>query len=165
MNPYDNLMQALISNYYVNKYKPASDALKPYYEEQVRKVLKRGAPYSNEEIRLFAHMAGPDKNGHSLLDDGDWEDESVADAYAEHLQNYIYQYTPEAQQIDPRIDPSEEQIGIMAQDLEKVNPACVKEVNGVKTVDTQKLALMNAGAIADLARRLDTIEEILNGKE
>ena len=53
----------------------------------------------------------------------------------------------------------------MAQDIEKVNPACIKELeDGTKVVDTSRLALMNAGVIADLSRRMDEIEEALNGR-
>ena len=53
----------------------------------------------------------------------------------------------------------------MAQDIEKVNPACIKETeDGIKTVDTQRLAMMNAGVIADIIRRLDALEEKLGVK-
>ena len=69
-------------------------------------------------------------------------------------------YKPEATEIDPSIDPEEQHIGIIAQDIEKINPACIKETEeGVKTVDTGRLTLMNAGAIGDLARRLKALEE------
>lgn len=72
--------------------------------------------------------------------------------------SYVYNYKPEAVNVDPRIDPNEEHIGPMAQDIEQVNPACVKETSdGVKTVDTARLAMMNAGAIGDLARQLDEL--------
>ena len=51
----------------------------------------------------------------------------------------------------------------MAQDIEKVNPACIKETpEGVKTVDTARLAMMNAGAIGDLARQLQDLSAKLN---
>ena len=51
----------------------------------------------------------------------------------------------------------------MAQDLEKVNPATVVEdkETGYKEVDTGRLALMNAGAIAELAR---AVKELQNGR-
>ena len=85
-------------------------------------------------------------------------EESVLKGYAGFIRNYVYNYKPEATQIDSRIDPSEEHIGPMAQDIEKVNPACIKETpEGVKTVDTARLAMMNAGAIGDLARQLDEL--------
>jgi hypothetical protein len=42
----------------------------------------------------------------------------------------------------------------MAQEIEKVLPAAIIETDeGVKTVDTGRLALGNAGAIGDLARQ------------
>lgn len=133
-------------------------------EKHVHKLVARGGPYSPEELAFLMRMAGPDEAGHSYetWDDDENADDSVIDSYAEHLRNYLYTYKDEATQIDPRIDPNEEQIGIMAQDLEKVNPACVKETEeGVKVVDTNKLALMNAGAIADLAREVQELKEAL----
>ena len=75
----------------------------------------------------------------------------------------MYTYKPEATDIDPEIDPNEEHIGPMAQDIEKVNPACIKETpEGVKTVDTGRLAMMNAGAIGDIARQLRELTERLS---
>ena len=50
----------------------------------------------------------------------------------------------------------------MAQDIEMVNPACIKETpEGVKTVDTARLAMMNAGAIGDLARQMQDLVDKL----
>ena len=94
------------------------------------------------------------------VDEG-W-DNDVLQAYADHIRNYVYTYKPEATQIDSRIDPNQEHIGPMAQDIEQVNPACVKETpEGVKTVDTARLAMMNAGAIGDLARELRELSKRL----
>ena len=87
------------------------------------------------------------------------EDGSILGAYADNIKNYVYNYKPEATQIDPNIDPNQEHIGPMAQDIEQVNPACVKETpEGVKTVDTSRLAMMNAGAIGDLAREIQDLK-------
>ena len=87
------------------------------------------------------------------------EDGSILGAYANNIKNYVYNYKPEATQVDPNIDPNQEHIGPMAQDIEQVNPACVKETpEGVKTVDTSRLAMMNAGAIGDLAREIQEIK-------
>lgn len=99
-------------------------------------------------------------------EENDWDDEeSVLDGYAEYIKNYLYNYKTEAKGIDPSIDPNEDHIGPMAQDIEKVNPACVKETSeGVKTVDTGRLAMMNAGAIGELARQLKELKEVLNGR-
>ena len=53
----------------------------------------------------------------------------------------------------------------MAQDIEKVAPDCVKETSqGVKVVDGNRLALVNAGVIGDLARRLIELEDKINGR-
>ena len=95
------------------------------------------------------------------FNEADWEDDtdsSVLNAYADHIRNYVYTYKPEAVEVDPRIDPEQEHIGPMAQDIEQVNPACVKETaDGVKTVDSARLAMMNAGAIGELARQLNEL--------
>ena len=97
-------------------------------------------------------------------DDGWTED--ILKGYADHIKNYIYNYKPEAQSIDSRIDPNEEHIGPMAQDIEQVNPACVKEnEDGIKMVDASRLAMMNAGAIGDLARKLDGVLDRLDRLE
>ena len=87
------------------------------------------------------------------------EDGSILGAYADNIKNYVYNYKPEATQVDPNIDPNQEHIGPIAQDIEQVNPACVKETpEGVKTVDTSRLAMMNAGAIGDLAREIQDLK-------
>lgn len=131
-------------------------------EKHVIKLASRGAPFSDEEMMFLMRMAGPDEKGHSYKDEDEWDD-SVLNDYAEHLRNYLYTYKQEAKNIDPSIDPNEEHIGIMAQDLEQVNPACVRETpDGTKVVDTSRLALMNAGAIADLAREMKDIKELLS---
>lgn len=86
--------------------------------------------------------------------------EDKVDDYAKYIRNFLYNYKEEATAIDPSINPNEEHCGPMAQAIEKVNPACIKETeDGTKTVDTGRLALMNAGVIGDLARRLEAIEE------
>lgn len=125
--------------------------------KDVKSLRDRGAPFSMDEVALLSMAAGADSDGYTLNED-DTADKSVIDGYAKYLHNYLYNYKDEAAKIDNSIDPKQDQIGIMAQDLEKVNPACINTLsNGVKTVDTGRLALMNAGAIADLARRLDKI--------
>lgn len=102
---------------------------------------------------------------YDFFNDDDWNDDddgSVLKGYAEHIRNYLYTYKPEATEIDSSIDPDEEHIGPMAQDIEMVNPACVKETSeGVKTVDTARLAMMNAGAIGDLARQMQELTDKL----
>ena len=98
---------------------------------------------------------------HNNRDYDSWNDEdgSILGAYADNIKNYVYNYKPEATQVDPNIDPNQEHIGPMAQDIEQVNPACVKETpEGVKTVDTSRLAMMNAGAIGDLAREIQDLK-------
>lgn len=120
--------------------------------KDIKAIMSRGGPFKMDEVALLMTAAGDNTE-----DDSD--DETMMDKYAQNLHNYLYNYKEGTQNIDPSIDPAEEQIGIMAQDLEKVNPACIKETpEGVKTVDTGRLALMNAGVIADLVRRIEKLE-------
>lgn len=120
--------------------------------KDIKAIMSRGGPYKMDEVALLLTAGGDDS-----VDDSD--DDTMMSKYAQNLHNYLYNYKNGVQQIDPSIDPSEEQIGIMAQDLEKVNPACIKETpEGIKTVDTGRLALMNAGVIADIARRIEKLE-------
>lgn len=117
-----------------------------------------------EDIQLLSMLAGP-MDGHTASDEEEWDDD-ITEKYKRHLVNYLYKYKPEAKQVDPSIDPNENQIGIMAQDLEQVNPSCVRETeNGTKVVDTGKLALMNAGAIADVARQCEELKARLDKLE
>ena len=119
---------------------------------------------SSKDFDWLLHRIGKLKHNNREYDpfsEADWEDDtdsSVLNAYADHIRNYVYTYKPEAVEVDPRIDPEQEHIGPMAQDIEQVNPACVKETaDGVKTVDSARLAMMNAGAIGELARQLNEL--------
>lgn len=116
-------------------------------------ILNKGAPYNRREAEALAMAAGGED-----YDEG-WED-SVLDKYAEFVHNYEYTYNDEALKVDPTTDTEQVHIGPMAQDLEKVNPAVVIEdpASGYKTVDTGRLALMNAGAIAELKRELEALK-------
>lgn len=119
-----------------------------------------------QKLGKFKCGEGECERERDIFNDDDWDDvdDSVLDGYAEHIKNYVYNYKPEAQNVDPTIDPNQEHIGPMAQDIEQVNPACVNETpEGVKTVDTARLAMMNAGAIADLAREVQEIKQMLGG--
>ena len=96
----------------------------------------------------------------------DGDDSSVLKGYADNIRNYVYNYKPEAQEINPDNDPSVTHIGPMAQDIEKVNPACIsKDKNGFESVDTARVAMMNAGAIGDIARTLEDIQTRLKRLE
>lgn len=125
-------------------------------------ILRQGAPYTRGEIIALVEALGDMDTDHSFDRDGNaWKDDTL-DKYAEYIKNYKYTYKEEAKEIDPSIDTSIEHNGPMAQDIEKVNPAAVQtDDSGYKVVDTGRLALMNAGAIADLARE---IKELKNGR-
>lgn len=124
-------------------------------KELLEAVLETKQPFSRHTAALLEEVLG---NENGLLGD------DTLKRYADFVKNYRYNYKPEAQSIDSSIDPNEEQIGIMAQDIEKVNPATVTEdAAGYKEVDTGRLALMNAGAIGELAREVAAIKEMLHG--
>ena len=119
---------------------------------------------SREDMIWLVNQQGPFRHNDRDYDPNDydsWDDEdgSILGAYADNIKNYVYSYKPEATQVDPNIDPNQEHIGPMAQDIEQVNPACIKETpEGVKTVDTGRLAMMNAGVIGDLAREVQDLK-------
>lgn len=128
-----------------------------------------GMPEFPQDLDWLMEKAGSFTRGDKTYDPsaedwgGDEKDESVLNDYANYIRNYVYTYKPEAQSIDPSINPNDEHIGPMAQDIEQVNPMCVNETpEGVKTVDTSRLAMMNAGAIGDIARQLKDIQERLS---
>jgi hypothetical protein len=128
-------------------------------DDIVREIVANGGPYNEHELRYLVKAAGELSPRHNFDRDGEcWTDDTVA-KYAEHIHNALYKYKPEAQKIDPEIDTDQEHIGPMAQEIENVNPACIEETKeGVKTVDTGRLALMNAGVIAELARDVKKLE-------
>lgn len=134
-------------------------------EDVVREIVANGGPYNEHEVRYMVKAAGELSPRHNFERDGDlWTDDTVS-KYADHIHNALYKYKPEATEIDPEIDPEQEHIGPMAQEIEKVNPACVEETpDGVKTVDPGRLALMNAGVIAQLARDMKKLEEKVNAR-
>lgn len=107
-------------------------------------------------MRSYGNAGGADK--FNFDDMQNWTDDMLNE-YADNLINYVYTYKEEAQNVDPSIDPEEVHRGPMAQDIEKVAPDCVRETpDGIKVVDGNRLALVNAGVIGDLARRLIALE-------
>jgi hypothetical protein len=142
-----HLFSPILSDEHVKRIHEASDP-----KDIAAAIIEHGPPYSKHEIIELVKASGLD----DMPDD---KDDTLA-KYAEHIRNYKYTYTDEAKTVDPNIDTSIEHNGPMAQDIEKVNPAAVKEdpKTGYKTVDTGRLALMNAGAIADLAREVSELK-------
>lgn len=138
----------------INSEEYGRKVLSDFKAKIIRAKLDRGEDLTEEDIHLFDDKLKP-KEEH---------EGPITEKYADNIQNYEYNYKPEAKNIDPSIDPSETEIGPMAQDIEKVNPSAIVETEGgIKTVDINKLCLMNAGAIADLARDIKQIKEMLNG--
>lgn len=122
-------------------------------------LYKNKGNFSEDDVRAIIDDLGYLDDGMDIDDDNDWDDETM-NAYADYIHNYWYTYKDIAKSVYPSIDPNEEHLGPMAQDIEQVNPACVKETpEGVKEVDTARLAMMNAGVVADLVRRLMALEE------
>jgi len=78
---------------------------------------------------------------------------------AESINNYTYHYKPGVGE-----DPSVEYSGPMAQELLQVDGyrSCVFEgPDGLLKVDTGRLALVNAGMISDLLKRLLFLESFI----
>lgn len=126
----------------------------------IKDIISKDTPYTSEDFAILSNEAGPDENGNTFNDLNDDMSDNLIDAYANHIYNFIYKYKDEAKLVDSNINTDTEHIGPMAQDIEKVNPACVNETqDGIKVVDAGRLAMMNAGVIADLARKLNQLEE------
>jgi hypothetical protein len=130
--------------------------------ELAQNIIQQGPPYTRRQAEVLAKVAGNMDDDHDFERDGHMWRDDILEKYADHIQNYKYQYNEEALKLDPSTDLETEHIGPMAQDIEQVNPAAVinDPETGYKKVDTGRLALMNAGAIASLAREL---REIRNG--
>jgi hypothetical protein len=124
-------------------------------------IIEHGPPFSTHEVKTLVKACGDMSPDHDFEKQGDaWKDDTI-DKYAKFIRNYKYTYTDEAKKVDAGIDTSVEHNGPMAQDIEKVNPAAVQtDKSGYKVVDTGRLALMNAGAIADLAREVAELKNV-----
>ena len=119
---------------------------------------------TEDEVAALSYIMGKGDGNLDPLDSDNWSDDMVQE-YADNLRNFLYTYKESAKQVDSSIDPNEYHRGPMAQDIEKVAPDCVKETpQGIKVVDGNRLALVNAGVIGDLARRLIELEDIVSGR-
>ena len=125
-------------------------------DERVKNVAKKDMSFDSDKVRYILEKIGKLKE----FDDEETVDDEVLAKYADYVHNYLYTYNDEALKVDPTTDTEQEHIGPMAQDLQQVNPATVEKdpESGYLTVNTGRLALMNAGAIAELARRLEALE-------
>jgi len=130
-------------------------------QKRIKTFANKNGPLTDDELNELVYTYGKGEGNLDPSDMDNWTDDMVQE-YADNLRNFLYQYKESATSIDPRIDPNEYHRGPMAQDIEKVAPDCVKETpEGVKTVDGNRLALVNAGVIGDLARRLIALEDKL----
>ena len=83
-----------------------------------------------------------------------------------HINSYEFKYTPKALRLYNGTKGVDEgtNIGVMAQELEE-NPVTanmiVEDENGYKNIETNKLATTEAAVLADVCKRLITIEEKL----
>jgi hypothetical protein len=128
-------------------------------KKYIGQLVKHKHKLTPKDVQLMLKEFN-DFEGFDTGDAHSWDD-SVLDGYARHIKNYKYKYKDEAQKLDPSIDPETQHIGPMAQDIEEVNPAAIitDPETGYKSVDTGRLALMNAGAIAEIARELKGIKQ------
>lgn len=134
-------------------------------EKTLRHYANSKEPLRPEDVAAIAKMMGKGDGNVDPYGEDDFTEDMVEE-YAENLRNFLYTYKDEATDVDPSIDPNEEHRGPMAQDIEKVAPDCVKETaQGVKVVDGDRLALVNAGVIGDLARRVLDLEATVNGRQ
>lgn len=130
----------------------------------IEALFKNQGNFTEDDVREIIKSIGYNDEDLDIDDDKDW-DEDTMESYADYIRNYYYTYKDIAKDVDPSIDTEQEHLGPMAQDIEKINPACIKETeDGIKTVDTQRLTMMNTGVIADIIRRLDALEEKLGVK-
>lgn len=128
----------------------------PPSDERVKDFNQEDNSFNSDKVRYILEKIGKLKE----FNEEETVDDEVLSKYADYIHNYLYTYNEEALKVDPATDTEQEHIGPMAQDLQQVNPATVKEdpKSGYLTVDTGRLALMNAGAIAELARKLEALE-------
>lgn len=82
------------------------------------------------------------------------------------INSYEFKYTPDALRLYDESKGVDEgtNIGVMAQELEG-NPVTentvVEDENGYKNIDTKKLTTVNSAVLADVCKRLLTIEQKL----
>jgi len=144
-------------------------AQQAYIVSDIRKKMLCGmanqkGELSNDDYALLNYLMESDPDYNNQLNENASSEDMIKE-YAEHLRNYLYTYKDSAKNYDSSIDPSEYHRGPMAQDIEKVAPDCVKETgDGTKVVDGNRLALVNAGLIGDLSRRLIALEDKVNGQ-
>lgn len=156
VNIIDNITGALSDGEYARSFSHKYHDLElcDMFEKDIHALANSDTPLSVSDVSKLMLMAGRDNSDFDINDYENWDDDMI-NKYAEHLKNYLYTYKDEAKNIDPEIDPNEEHVGPMAQDIEQVAPDCVKETpEGVKVVDGDRLALVNAGVIGDLSREV-----------
>lgn len=166
-------LNAVICDYYdkVGQYDPVIQSILNMHYDNVLSDIRCKALASmanadslddNDLAFLMANAGDYGDKRISDMTEDDW-DEDMLNGYATHLRNYLYTYKDSAKRADPRIDTDEVHNGPMAQDIEQVAPDCVKETqDGIKTVDGNRLALVNAGVLGDVIRKLNSIEERLS---
>ena len=135
-----------------------------YNQKILKRLANKKEPLTEDEVAALTYIMGKGDGNLDPSNANEWSDDMVQE-YADNLRNFLYTYKESATQIDSSIDPNEYHRGPMAQDIEKVAPDCVKETpQGVKVVDGNRLALVNAGVIGDLARRLIELEDKVNAR-
>jgi hypothetical protein len=129
--------------------------------ELAQNIIEQGPPFTRRQIEVLTKVAGEMDDQHSFERDGHMWRDDILDKYADHIQNYKYNYKEEARQIDPSINPEEEHIGPMAQDIQKADPNLVTAdpATGYLEVKIPESVMEHTGLIAELARRVRELEK------
>ena len=124
-------------------------------------VYELGAPFNPREAELLSRVAGNMDENTNFEKDGDLWNDSTLDRYAKYVHNYKYQYNEEALKVNPNENLQTVHEGPTAQEVQKVNTDLVAKdpKSGYLTIkDPDRIALMNMGVIADLAREVKELK-------
>lgn len=144
----------------------ANDVDKAKYEGKIKQVTGNTGALSSLGAGIGSALIGAaiasDETLKNLYPDmGD----DILDAFR-NIRSCEFEYTPDAIQkaeieILPGVDDNKH-IGVSAQDVEAVLPeAVVDNGSGHKLVDTKEMTMANTAAIAELARKVERLEEKL----
>ena len=95
--------------------------------------------------------------------DDNWGDKSLLDAY-KNLSTLVFQYNQKGVELDPTQDTETIHTGVSAQEISEIPElkSAVKEtLDGTKMLDIRELCTSNTAAIAEIARRIEKIENYL----
>lgn len=123
------------------------------------------------DIEIVQEEAKPSKSYWADNDDM-WGDKSLLDAY-KNLSTIIYRYNQRGCELDPTQDKETIHSGVSAQEIEQIPElkSAVVDIptqdGEVKALDIRELVTSNTAAIAEVARKLEDIDnriKMLEGK-